>query len=465
MKPTTAPRTGPDPRRAFFLLAPIFGLLFLVLTPPFQVPDEPEHFYRAYQLSEGQILGRTEQSGGIQRAGGVLPQSLKAAANLAMGEIAHNENVKVDRSALHNAWALPLTPHGRAFLDFPTTVLYSPLPYLPQAVAAGLGRLVGARPIALLYLMRLMNLLAWILLAGAAISLTPIFKWVFLLLALAPMSLAQAASASADAVTNGAAFLFIALILRAALGPEPAVGGRTKIAVAVLATVVALGKPVYAILPFFILIIPAARLGGGKNKRAFVALVLASAIGLTAAWSLAASGTSVPLQAGVSAFGQVRYAFAHPSVFAGALRHSLTVHVRDHFPEFIGRLGWLDVTLPLGLVWTFYTGLVGAGLTDKDPEIVLSRGRRAFGLALAATGGLAILMMIYTFWNPVGSPGIEGVQGRYFIPFGPLVFLALYNLRLPPLLRDSRPARLALTAFAAFAPALALLALVLRYYA
>ncbi|MCX6561335.1 MAG: DUF2142 domain-containing protein [Candidatus Aminicenantes bacterium] len=465
MKPISAQASGPEPSRVFAFLAPIFGLLFLALTPPFQVPDEPEHYYRAYQLSEGGIVGRADRSSGVQRAGGFLPKSLKAAADLAMGDIAHNESVKANLAETRRALAIPLAPEEKTFIEFPSTVLYSPIPYLPQAAVAAAGRLVKAHPLILLYLMRLANLLAWLLLAGAAIRMTPIFKWVFLLLALAPMSLAQAASASADAVTNGAAFLFIALVLRAALEPEPAVGSRTRIAVAVLAAVVALGKPIYAVLPFFVLIIPAARLGGGKKKQAFTALVLAATIGLTAAWSLAASGTSVPLQAGVSAIGQVRYASAHPSIFLGALWHSLTVHVRDHFPEFIGQLGWLDVTLPLGLVWAYYLALIGTGLTDKTPGLVWSRGRRAFSLGLAAAGGLAVLLMIYAFWNPVGSPGIEGAQGRYFIPFGPLIFLALYNLRLPPLLRDSRPARLILAVFAAFAPALALLALVLRYYA
>jgi uncharacterized membrane protein len=464
--PLTSPdASAPAPHRVFSVLAPLFGLLFLVLTPPFQVPDEPEHFYRAYQLAEGRILGSADRSGAGPRAGGVLPRSLATAAGLAMGDVPHHESVKIDPAALRGALAVPLAPHDRAFLDFPATVLYSPVPYLPQAAAAGLGRLAGAGPLVLLYLMRAANLLAWLLLAGAAIRTTPIFRWVFLLLALAPMSLAQAASASADAVTNGTAFLFIALVLRAALGPEAQAGRGARIAMALTAAAVALGKPVYAVLPLFALVIPAARLGGPKRKTAFTAVLLLSAWGLTAAWSLAAAGASVPLQTDASAAGQIRFALAHPSVFLGALEHSLTVHVRDHFPEFIGQLGWLDVTLPLGLVWTFYLALVGAGLTDKVPGVALSRGRRVFSLGLAAAGVLAVLLMIYAFWNPVGSAGIEGVQGRYFIPFGPLAFLALYNLRCPPLLRDSRSARLALTALAAFTPALALFALLLRYFA
>src|SRR5512134_828410 len=47
-----------------------FGTAFVLVTPPFQVPDEPSHFLRAYALSEGAIRIRTY--------GGVLSQPLPA---------------------------------------------------------------------------------------------------------------------------------------------------------------------------------------------------------------------------------------------------------------------------------------------------------------------------------------------------------------------------------------------------
>src|SRR5262245_4035989 len=39
---------------AFFIL----GLSFLVVTPPFQVPDEYAHFLRAWHVLEGKALGQ-----------------------------------------------------------------------------------------------------------------------------------------------------------------------------------------------------------------------------------------------------------------------------------------------------------------------------------------------------------------------------------------------------------------------
>ncbi|MER3433396.1 MAG: hypothetical protein C4288_08190 [Leptolyngbya sp. ERB_1_1] len=46
-----------SPERAFLILSLIFGMMFIIALAPFQSPDEPAHFYRAYQLSEGKIIG------------------------------------------------------------------------------------------------------------------------------------------------------------------------------------------------------------------------------------------------------------------------------------------------------------------------------------------------------------------------------------------------------------------------
>jgi hypothetical protein len=45
------PKVQPD--KLFLFLAVPFGLIFLLLSAPFQAPDEFVHFYRAYDVSEG----------------------------------------------------------------------------------------------------------------------------------------------------------------------------------------------------------------------------------------------------------------------------------------------------------------------------------------------------------------------------------------------------------------------------
>jgi hypothetical protein len=62
-----------QPEKVFLWLGGFFGLLFLFLTPPMQVPDEPAHFLRAWQISEGNLFADREDN----RVGGWMPLSLE----------------------------------------------------------------------------------------------------------------------------------------------------------------------------------------------------------------------------------------------------------------------------------------------------------------------------------------------------------------------------------------------------
>src|SRR5262245_50539373 len=66
------------PEVAFWRLGLVFGLLFLVITPPAQVPDEPVHFYRAYHLANGKL--RAVRIGDTS-VGAELPRSISTTIN------------------------------------------------------------------------------------------------------------------------------------------------------------------------------------------------------------------------------------------------------------------------------------------------------------------------------------------------------------------------------------------------
>src|SRR5204862_6946804 len=50
------------PHVQFALLAFVFGSLFIITTPPFQVPDEKAHFARAFKLAEFNTFQRIENN-------------------------------------------------------------------------------------------------------------------------------------------------------------------------------------------------------------------------------------------------------------------------------------------------------------------------------------------------------------------------------------------------------------------
>ena len=60
------------PHQFFVVTGVFFGLAMIFITPPFQVPDEINHWYRAYQISTGQLLAEMQDN----RLGGHLPNGV-----------------------------------------------------------------------------------------------------------------------------------------------------------------------------------------------------------------------------------------------------------------------------------------------------------------------------------------------------------------------------------------------------
>ena len=195
----------PQEAAIFLWLALTFGSIFALLIPPFQSPDEPGHFFRAYQISEGVFLPEKKE----QRLGGTLPASL-AQVRDSFSFLKMNYNTRLDNGLIFRCLKLPLHPEQRLFTDFPNTAVYAPTAYLPQAAAIALLRPLGATPLQMLYVARLANLLVWALLVFTAIRLMPFLKKTMAALALLPASLVIAASANADVTTNGLCWWLVA---------------------------------------------------------------------------------------------------------------------------------------------------------------------------------------------------------------------------------------------------------------
>ena len=136
------------PHIAFLLVGGINAILLTFLTPPFQVHDEFQHFFRSYQLSEAEIWGSVQDG----HPGSVIPSSLPEFVERSWGclEVWHVPPLGTHRLAeTWREFQQPLAPSRRQFAEF-ITVDYSPILYVPQTLGIAAGRLFGASPLALL---------------------------------------------------------------------------------------------------------------------------------------------------------------------------------------------------------------------------------------------------------------------------------------------------------------------------
>lgn len=404
-----------DPARFFLVMALCFGTVYACLIPPFQSPDEPNHFLRAYQVSEGDWLPEQTDS----RLGGVLPVSLQAVAD-SFAFLKNNYDAHAGPGKIRRAGQIPLAPHNRRFLDFANTAIYAPTGYIPQALAIAVLRPLGAGPLYLLYGCRLLNLWTWCLLIFFAIRMMPGQTWTLATLALLPAALVVAGSCNADVITNGLTWWAIAAACRGC-----AVGGQF---VALLVT--AANKLITA--PFVLLQL-LHRSTGNKTRLQTGGLVVLTLLA-AAGWGWVsrqyfisydsynpAFRDTQTLNEGVAPEAQLAYIAGHPVRFCQTAAVSFMRAAPSIAAHITGKFGWEKNYIPAQVNGLLWLALLLVVLSERNPFDLRQR------LLAACVAGAYIILFagtMYALWCRVGAPEISNLQGRYFTPVLPLLAIA-----------------------------------------
>ena len=406
-------------KRWFFLFYFLAGLPYLILAGPFRVPDERNHFLRSYEISEGRF--HPFISGDFP--GDNLPSSLSRLSE-ALGDHADH---RIQPAQINQARSLRLAPEQREFVEF-STATYSPLAYMPSAISIMAGRALGAGPLALVYFARCGNLLVGAWLMALAMSFAGFARSAALIVALFPMTLAQTASASADAMSYGVSFLWIALVASIAVGREVGVSRKKIIWLVCLAVALSQLRPPYPLLGLLVFLIPPKRFGGKIAILACSALIAASLLPALA-WNAASARVYVKpfVEQNIDPAAQAKWVMKHPGPFWHRVKQDLTTRGLAYWEQLVGRLGWLNIRLPSWIIAGFAASFaVCLFLGPRDAPSPLWWQRVA--LAIVVLGGvLAIEFMLYLTFNPVRSAFILGVQGRYFVPLMLIAAFAFSN--------------------------------------
>ncbi|MDD5687668.1 MAG: DUF2142 domain-containing protein [Elusimicrobia bacterium] len=410
--------------KIFLIISAIFGLLFVFITPPFQTPDEPAHFYRAYQISELKVISQKQE----EKAGGYLPKSLKIIVDKTIGNVPfHPENKVIINEVLLSS-KIPLDSKEKEFVEFPNTIRYSPVAYFPQAFGISIGRLFNFSSLMLMYAGRFFNLFIWVLLVYFAIKIIPISKYVLFLLALMPMSIFLSASLSADTFTNGISFLLIAICFQYALGENNKVGAAGIFVLFLLSLILALTKQIYFLLAILFLLIPVKKIGNKTKYFLVFTVLLVLCLSVIAGWYVLIKDTMVPLKTDISISGQILFVLNNPTAFLEAAVKTLSS--KKYISHFVGQLGWLDTDMSWFFLLSYFFMLIFVSLTDIRENIKLSLNHKVIIFLVFMLNVFFICLSQYITWTPVGRGRIQGLQGRYFISISLLFFMLLYNTKM-----------------------------------
>lgn len=415
------------PEKLVIIFMLFFGLQLVFYTPPFQVCDEHQHLANSYRISEAHIFPYEE--GGI--AGSYVPISFKKVARVTdQQHVKNNLENKPPVGSISKALKIPLNPGETTFLR--SYFQYPALCYLPQAVGILVGRLFGLSALWVLYLARMFNLLALVLVGYITVRMTPILKWTFFFLFLMPMAIFQFSSASADALTIGFSFLATAFFLRLALDPEKEkLERKDYYLLGVMGLLLGMLKPPYCLLVFMFFLIPWRRFGSFKKYLLTFVILFLGVIIIAGTWQLvAASHTTVMLN--FKPVDQIAWVLRHPRSFL-VLMHKTFSHEKYYLSSLVAGLGWCNIKPPVWLVYGFLFTVIAVTALDKD-EIEAKRWQRLYSLALFLAMVVIVTIALFATANQVGVPGLQGkgefiwgITGRYYIPPLALFFFAFYN--------------------------------------
>lgn len=405
----------------------LFGLAFLLITPPFQVADESRHFVRAYAISE-----RVLYELGFVRSHTQLPRSLVEA-------IRETEYLRFDPEAKatvsHTLARLAdkLNPDQRA--GYAETATYPFISYLPQIALIIPFRLLHVNAVVTLYAARFCALLFWLAVTYLAVRKLPIARHLLFFIALLPMTLFQAGSLSADCVTLSLSFLLVAYYIQLAYRAKP-VGTRELLIAGGLGVLLTAAKMAYAPLIGLHFLIRPAKFSSRRGY--LLSLALTAFLCLATLWLsytdylatlLSPQPTTVSQAAtGLTRYPELNFLLESPLNLAQTMLTTGKKFGRVYMDGFVGILGWSSASLPSYLyVVTVLMLWLTAFATDSRQVIRPIHKLMMVGISVLIAITICLVISTDTLLNNKPTYLLLGIQGRYFTPIALLIGLLAVN--------------------------------------
>ncbi len=429
-------------QKKFIYLAMIFGILFVMLLPPFQGPDEDSHFKKAYVLAAGNIFPDVHEG----KTGYYLPADMIDYISEQL-----ELNGKLDEKVSYSEVIIAEqgnASYGEQKFEHFSTVSSNPLAHAVPALGIVIGKIVGKiagmNPsyVFLLYFARLASLLVYVALAAAAIRVTPILKRTFCMLGLMPMALFLAGAVSYDMLLNGAALLFAGMCFNLLYKQEQIMSRKYAVVFGIILFLFYVLKIVYLPIFAFLLIILLRNIRNDNKQKIIKSIVFMGAVSVGLVLITSYLPAMFAPEVGASGGGglsasqqQLQYVISHPLEYLKTFFNTLSISRNFYVSSTVGMFGLLDTRIFSVFTYLYLFFLIAVGISEISLDRVVVKWYDRV-VILIATGAsfFGIFLAMYLNWTPlvygVGADVIEGVQGRYFLPLFPAFFLIFGNKRI-----------------------------------
>ena len=402
------------------------GVIYNFLLTPYMTPDESYHIDMSYRHSNTLL--------GIDSAG-----ENKCYKRLEDTEISFTSEPSLENyKNIYDGLFTLVEDNTLVEADATSTTEAPMILYLPAVLGMTLARLLHLGTVPMLLLGRWFSLLGFTILAYFAMKKLPFGKTTLFLLSILPMNLQQCTSFSYDAVITGVSFLFICWCLSLTFG-EKAVKPVDMLGLGILGIILVYGKSgAYLPLALLVFLIPAKRFGGKRVRNLcilglFLLPVLCFLNQNTDTVSYIATTTEATATVGSSmtAGYTIHYFLSQPLELIRMLANTLSDKTAFYLESLVGqKMGWVEIEISEMISMLFWLLLILSALKPKEEPMYVRTGQKCWiAFVCAVCAGVILAGMLLT-WTPYGNVSIEGVQGRYFIPFMPALMLLARNTRL-----------------------------------
>lgn len=412
--------------KVFLFTILCLGVIYNFILVPYMTPDEKYHIDMSYRHSNTLL--------GIEQIG--ENRCLKRADD---AEIEFTSEPSLTNYKNIYDGLFTTVKDGRLVEAEATANTEAPMIlYLPAVLGMTAARLLHLGTVPMLLLARWCSLLFFACMVYLGMKKLPFGKMTLFLLAILPMNLQQCTSFSYDAVITGTILLYTCYCIALAYNEEP-VKPKDILVMGILGVVFIYGKSgIYLPMCLLAFLIPAKKLGGNKARGLCMAglcilPVLSFLNKNTVAVNYIATTTEATATVGSSTTAgyTIGYFLKQPLELVRILANTISDKTAFYLESLAGqKMGWVEIEISEVIPMLFLLLLILSVLkTREDPLYVKTWHKWWVSFICLACTGIILAGMLLT-WTPKDYISIEGVQGRYFIPFSLALSLVGRNSRL-----------------------------------
>jgi uncharacterized membrane protein len=303
--------------------------------------------------------------------------------------------------------------------------------YLPSAIGVFIGMRISPNPYVTFFLGRFTLFLTCFIWLIYIYKKTK-YKSLLLFVASIPMFLHQISAYGYDGVTF---MLMLTLFVKVTelMSKDQMLKVRDYMSLSIISILYLLSRSGgHELLLLFILLIPPQKI----HKKTYIYILyiiecyalMFGIYGLTKMHAVTSFiGNGLP--AGADPSKQIQFILSQPVDVILVMIKTTVSRSMFYVQSMVGILGWLEYGIPHWM-YVAYAALGGWIIvnTKHGTRNNLDRYHLIVGSFVVLLNYLYILGIFYVVWTPVEAQIVNGVQGRYFLPFVPIVLLMLKGI-------------------------------------